>query len=122
VHGTQLARAGACSRRLFPDNLAGRVTLASGDVRAALEDDAQAASLTLRSGAPAATPMEKSGLVAEYNAMAGAHVWASSQVPHQVRQFICDLLGLEQHACACCAPTFGGGSAAKHDRDDPETC
>ena len=40
-------------------------------------------------------------------------VWASSQVPHQVRQFICDLLGLEPHRVRVLAPDVGGGFGAK---------
>jgi carbon-monoxide dehydrogenase large subunit len=40
-------------------------------------------------------------------------VWASSQVPHQVRQFICELLGLEPHRVRVIAPDVGGGFGAK---------
>ncbi len=96
------------------DNLAGRVTLARGDVRAALGAAPRRASLTLSIGRAGGQPMETRGLVAEYNAMAGLlTVWASSQVPHQVRQFICDLLGLEPHRVRVLAPDVGGGFGAK---------
>ena len=98
----------------IPDNLAGRVTLARGDVRAALEAAPRRATLTLSVGRAGGQPMETRGLVAEYNAMAGLlTVWASSQVPHQVRQFICDLLGLEPHRVRVLAPDVGGGFGAK---------
>jgi carbon-monoxide dehydrogenase large subunit len=98
----------------IPDNLAGRVTLARGDVRAALGAAPRRASLTLSIGRAGGQPMETRGLVAEYNAMAGLlTVWASSQVPHQVRQFICDLLGLEPHRVRVLAPDVGGGFGAK---------
>ena len=61
-----------------------------------------------------AVPMETRGLVAEYSAMAGLlTVWASSQVPHQVRQFICGVLGLEPHRVRVMAPDVGGGFGAK---------
>jgi CO/xanthine dehydrogenase Mo-binding subunit len=40
-------------------------------------------------------------------------VWASSQVPHQVRQFVCDLLGLPPHCVRVLAPDVGGGFGAK---------
>src|SRR5215813_3442651 len=97
-----------------PDNIAGRVTLARGDVTAALEASPRRASLTLAIGRAGGQPMETRGLVAEYNAMAGLlTVWASSQVPHQVRQFICDLLGLPPHRVRVLAPDVGGGFGAK---------
>ena len=80
-------------------NLAGRLTLSRGDVAI---------------GRAGGQPMETRGLIAEYNAMAGLlTVWASSQVPHQVRQFVCDLLGLEPHRVRVLAPDVGGGFGAK---------
>src|SRR5881397_4145425 len=98
----------------IPDNLAGRVTLARGDVASALKTAPRRASLTLSIGRAGGQPMETRGLVAEYNAMAGLlTVWASSQVPHQVRQFICDLLALEPHRVRVLAPDVGGGFGAK---------
>jgi len=98
----------------IPDNLAGRVTLARGDVAAALAAAPHRASLTLSIGRGGGQPMETRGLVAEYNAMADLlTVWASSQVPHQVRQFICDLLGLPLHRVRVLAPDVGGGFGAK---------
>ena len=96
------------------DNLAGRVTLSHGDVAGALAAAPRRASLSLSIGRASGQPMETRGLVAEYNAMAGLlTVWASSQVPHQVRQFICDLLGLALHRVRVLAPDVGGGFGAK---------
>jgi CO/xanthine dehydrogenase Mo-binding subunit len=98
----------------IPDNLAGRVTLSRGDVAAALAAAPRRASMTLAIGRAGGQPMETRGLVAEYSAMAGLlTVWASSQVPHQVRQFIADLLGLEMHRVRVIAPDVGGGFGAK---------
>jgi carbon-monoxide dehydrogenase large subunit len=98
----------------IPDNLAGRVTLSRGDVAAALSAAPRRASVTLSIGRAGGQPMETRGLVAEYGAMAGLlTVWASSQVPHQVRQFICDVLGLEPHRVRVVAPDVGGGFGAK---------
>jgi CO/xanthine dehydrogenase Mo-binding subunit len=90
------------------------VTLARGDVAAALQAAPHRASLTLQIGRAGGQPMETRGLVAEYNAMAELlTVWASTQVPHQVRQFICDLLGLPPHRVRVVAPDVGGGFGAK---------
>ena len=96
------------------DNLAGRVTHARGDVTAALRAAPHRASLSLSIGRAGGQPMETRGLVAEYNAMAGLlTVWASTQAPHQVRQFICELLGLPPHRVRVIAPDVGGGFGAK---------
>ena len=98
----------------IPDNLAGRVSLTRGDVATALSAASHRARLTLSIGRAGGQPMETRGIVAEYNAMAGLlTVWASSQVPHQVRQFICDLLGLPPHGVRVLAPDVGGGFGAK---------
>src|SRR5262245_50617276 len=97
-----------------PDNLAGRVTLSRGDVTAALAAAPRRARLSLSIGRAGGQPMETRGLVAEYNAMAGLlTVWASTQAPHQVRQFICELLGLPPHRVRVIAPDVGGGFGAK---------
>jgi CO/xanthine dehydrogenase Mo-binding subunit len=97
-----------------PDNVAGRVTLSRGDVTSALSAAPRRARVTLRIGRAGGQPMETRGLVAEYDARAGLlTVWASSQVPHQVRQFICDVLGLEPHRVRVVAPDVGGGFGAK---------
>jgi CO/xanthine dehydrogenase Mo-binding subunit len=98
----------------IPDNLAGRVTLSRGHVETALDAAPRRASLTLRIGRAGGQPMETRGLVAEYNTVTELlTVWASSQVPHQVRQFICDLLALEPHRVRVVAPDVGGGFGAK---------
>jgi aerobic carbon-monoxide dehydrogenase large subunit len=104
----------ACVHDDVPDNLAGRVTLARGDATAALQAAPRRATMTLTIGRAGGQPMETRGLVAEWNATAGLlTVWASSQVPHQIRQFICDVLGLEPHQVRVIAPDVGGGFGAK---------
>src|SRR5262249_25760373 len=81
-----------------PDTVAGSVSLSRGDVAAALRAAPRRATVTLTIGRGGGQPMETRGLVAEYSAMADLlTVWASSQVPHQVRQFVADLLGIEPH-------------------------
>jgi aerobic carbon-monoxide dehydrogenase large subunit len=98
----------------IPDNLAGRMTLTHGDVTAALQAAPRRARLTLSIGRAGGQPMETRGLVAEYSAMAELlTVWASSQVPHQVRQFVCEMLGLAPHRVRVVAPDVGGGFGAK---------
>ena len=96
------------------DNLAGRVTLARGDVEAALATARRVAPARLAIGRGGGQPMETRGIAAAYDAMAGLlTVWASSQVPHQVRQFVCELLDLPPHRVRVIAPDVGGGFGAK---------
>ena len=96
------------------DNLAGRVRLARGDVDAALAGAPRVVSERLTIGRAGGQPMETRGLAASYDAMTGLlTVWASSQVPHQVRQVICDLLDLPPHRVRVIAPDVGGGFGAK---------
>ena len=98
----------------IPDNLAGRVTLSRGDVAAALAAAPRRARASLSIGRGGGQPMETRGLVAEYNAMAGLlTVWASAQAPHQIRQFICELLDLPPHRVRVIAPDVGGGFGNK---------
>ena len=97
-----------------PDNLAGRVTLTRGDVEAALRASPHVARVRLHIGRGGGQPMETRGLVADWNAaLDQLTVWASSQVPHQIRQFIGDLLDLPPHQVRVVAPDVGGGFGAK---------
>src|SRR6185436_980590 len=97
-----------------PDNLAGRVTLARGDVAAALARAPHTLTERLVIGRGGGQPMETRGIVAEYHAMAGLlTVWAATQVPHQIRQFRCDMLGFPPHRVRVIAPDVGGGFGAK---------
>src|SRR5438094_4393066 len=108
------ARGNALVHDDVADNLAGRVTLARGDVEAALRGAPRVVSERLVIGRAGGQPMETRGLAAEYSAMAGLlTAWASSQMPHQVRQFICELLDLPTHRVRVIAPDVGGGFGAK---------
>jgi CO/xanthine dehydrogenase Mo-binding subunit len=98
----------------IPDNVAGRVALRRGDVAAALRDAPHVVTERLVIGRGSGQPIEPRGVVAEYNAAARQLVvWASSQVPHQIRQFVSDLLGLSLREVRVLAPDVGGGFGAK---------
>jgi carbon-monoxide dehydrogenase large subunit len=108
------APVGALVHDDIPDNLAGRVTLARGDVEAALREAPRTARERLTIARAGGQPLETRGIVAEHNRLAGLlTVWASSQVPHQVRQFISELLGLPPYQVRVIAPDVGGGFGAK---------
>ncbi len=109
-----LARGAAAVHDDVPDNLAGRATLRTGDVEAALQAVPRRFSERLVIGRGGGHPLEPRGVLADYNAAGGLlTVWASSQVPHQIRQVVCERLGLPQHRVRVLAPDVGGGFGAK---------
>jgi aerobic carbon-monoxide dehydrogenase large subunit len=97
-----------------PDNVAGRVTLTRGDVTAALRAAGHVVSERLTISRGGGHPIEPRGLAAEYNPTTGLlTVWVSSQVPHQIRQLICEFFSLRQERVRVLAPDVGGGFGAK---------
>jgi aerobic carbon-monoxide dehydrogenase large subunit len=58
--------------------------------------------------------METRGVVAEFNkASRSLTVWSSSQVPHFLRNFLAEQLGLPQHQVRVIVPEVGGGFGSK---------
>jgi carbon-monoxide dehydrogenase large subunit len=97
-----------------PDNVAGRITLRHGDVEAALRRAPRTLSERFVVSRGGGQPMEPRGVLAAWDATADLlTVWASSQVPHQIRQVVCQLLGLPQHQVRVVAPDVGGSFGAK---------
>ena len=62
----------------------------------------------------AAVPMEANAVLAAPDpATGGLVIWASTQSPFQVRDFVADCLGLPESSVRCIAPDVGGGFGAK---------
>jgi len=62
----------------------------------------------------AAVPMEPDAfLAAPEPEPGGLRIWASTQSPFQVRDFVADCLGLAEDKVRCVAPDVGGGFGAK---------
>ncbi len=62
----------------------------------------------------AAVPMEPDGcLAAPDPETGGVRVWASTQNPHQVRDYVAECLGLPESQVRCISPDVGGGFGAK---------
>jgi aerobic carbon-monoxide dehydrogenase large subunit len=62
----------------------------------------------------AAVPMEPDGvLAAPDDETGGVRIWASTQNPHQVRDYIAECLGLSERQVRCISPDVGGGFGAK---------
>ena len=95
-----------------PDNVAGRLTYRAGDVDAVLRRAPRVVRERLTAGRGGGQPMEARGVTADLRAGL-LTVWASSQVPHQIRQFIGHVLGLPSHMIRVITPDVGGGFGAK---------
>ena len=62
----------------------------------------------------AAVPMEPDAFLAAADPESGGlRIWASTQSPFQVRDFVADCLGLPEDKVLCVAPDVGGGFGAK---------
>ncbi|MBJ7599953.1 MAG: carbon monoxide dehydrogenase [Candidatus Nephthysia bennettiae] len=62
----------------------------------------------------AAVPLEPNAVLAAPDpAIGGLVLWASTQSPFQVRDFVADCLGLEESQVRCIAPDVGGAFGAK---------
>jgi aerobic carbon-monoxide dehydrogenase large subunit len=62
----------------------------------------------------AAVPMEPDGvLAAPDEETGGIRIWASTQNPHQVRDYVAECLGLSESQVRCISPDVGGGFGAK---------
>jgi len=105
---------GAAVHEGLDDNLAGRVTLASGDVERALRESPRTLSERYRIARGGGVPIEPRGVVADYVPATGElRVWLSSQVPHDVRRIVAEMLDLPLHRVRVVAPDVGGGFGSK---------
>ncbi len=98
----------------LPDNCAGRWTVATGDVDAALKD----ADLVIRERFSIerghGQPLEPRGIVARWDAVEETlTIWSSTQVPHTVRDGIAAALQLPARQVRAVVPDVGGGFGLK---------
>jgi aerobic carbon-monoxide dehydrogenase large subunit len=97
-----------------PDNVAGTLTLASGDVNAALRIAPRVLSQRLRIARGTGCPMETRGVVADYTRLTDElRLWVSTQVPHEVRRLVAEMLAHALHRIRVVAPDVGGGFGTK---------
>src|SRR5262249_54662762 len=115
VVATSEAAAAEGAPVLFPDH-GGNVAFetafgADGDVLADAEVVVRGRIVNQRL---AAVPMEPDAFLAAPDPeTGGVRVWASTQNPHQVRDYIADCLGLPEARVRCVSPDVGGGFGAK---------
>ena len=85
-----------------------------GDVEAAFARAAQVVKATIRNQRLAGIPIEPRGVLAVYDPWQPLlTVWASTQIPHEVRRQLASFLRLPESAVRVVAPEVGGGFGAK---------
>ncbi|HEU5302992.1 MAG TPA: xanthine dehydrogenase family protein molybdopterin-binding subunit [Acidimicrobiia bacterium] len=98
-----------------PGNVVGTM---SGPPAAAVDEACASAAHvvteTFRQQAYAPVPMETRGFVVEWSGASGEMtIWASTQVPHEIRSFCSRLLGVPEHRIRVVARDTGGGFGQK---------
>ncbi len=86
----------------------------SAELEAAFAAAPHVVAETIRQHGYAPVPMETRGFVVEWSAATGEMtIWASTQVPHEVRLFCSRLLGVAEHRIRVVARDTGGGFGQK---------
>lgn len=102
---------------LYPEygsNRCFHLALGSGDLDAAFANAAQIVALRVAIPRIAPAPLEPRGVLAEYDAGREAlTIWATTQTPHRMREWLAVGLGLPDHAVRVIAPDMGGGFGAR---------
>jgi carbon-monoxide dehydrogenase large subunit len=98
-----------------PGNVIGEMAGApAAEIDAVFASAPHVVSETFRQHAYAPVPMETRGLVVEWSGASGElTIWASTQVPHEVRLFCSRLLGVPEHRIRVVMRDTGGGFGQK---------
>ncbi|CAN5524538.1 molybdopterin-dependent oxidoreductase [soil metagenome] len=98
----------------WENNVAWRWEAGDGDVEAAFDAADHTVELELEYQRVVSMFLETRGVIATWDA--GAEeltIWSSTQVPHRVRTYINDLIGVPEHHVRSIAPDVGGGFGSK---------
>jgi aerobic carbon-monoxide dehydrogenase large subunit len=115
VDPREAARAGAMQACLAAEsNLFTRIEIEFGDCAREFRASAHIFRESLFQTRGLAHPIEGRGILASVEPATGTlMVWSSTQVAHELRDNICEMLGVEQNAVRVIAPEIGGGFGAK---------
>lgn len=95
-------------------NVAYRRQVRAGDPEAAFARAHRVVRATIRQQRVAAVPMEPRGVLGWWDGARGMlTVWSSTQVPHDLRDALAEVLGLSGNQIRVVAPDVGGGFGAK---------
>lgn len=100
---------------LYPDNVAGHIPGPPIDAAEAVyETAAHVVRETIVQHAYAAVPMETRGIITSWSRSTGEMtIWASTQVPHEIKMFCARLLDLPEHRIRVIVGDTGGGFGQK---------
>ncbi len=97
------------------DNVLARFTVAYGDAKSALANAPHVFEDVLFQHRGAAHPMEGRGIVAVFDPLAESlAVWSSTQMSHELKFTLAEMLGLSENRIRVVAPDVGGGFGAKY--------
>jgi carbon-monoxide dehydrogenase large subunit len=98
----------------FADNVCFRVARKAGDPDAAFASAAHTVALRIAYPRSAPAPMEPRAILADYDKSDGElTVWATTQTPSGMRDFLALALGMPEHRIRVIAPDMGGGFGAR---------
>jgi carbon-monoxide dehydrogenase large subunit len=98
----------------WDSNIAWRWEAGDGDVDAAFSSAEHVVELKMEYQRVAAMFLEPRGVIATWDAgTEEMTIWSSTQVPHRVRTYITDLIGIPEQQIRSVAPDVGGGFGSK---------
>ncbi len=98
----------------WDSNIAWKWEAGDGDVEAAFANADHTVELELEYQRVASMFLETRGVLARWDAgTEELTIWSSTQVPHRVRTYINDLVGIPEHHVRSIAPDVGGGFGSK---------
>ncbi len=107
--------AGAPKARLeLQGNVLATFSVAYGDIDAAFRGAARTVSCDLHQHRGAGHPIEPRGIAVEIQAGDALTVWASTQLAHDLRDAIANVLGLDENRLRVATPDVGGGFGPKY--------
>lgn len=98
----------------WESNVAWRWEAGDGDVDSAFEGADHTVELELEYQRVVSMFLEPRGVIANWDdGLEELTIWSSTQVPHRVRTYINDLIGIPEHHIRSIAPDVGGGFGSK---------
>ncbi len=96
-----------------PDNVLTRFTIAYGDAPGAFAGAAHVFSESLSTHRGGAHPIEGRGALAQFDSAGALTVWSSTQMSHDLKFMLADMLDLAEDLIRVIAPDVGGGFGCK---------